>query len=575
MNASKRRTTERKLHRVWAFAIAGLIFTTAVYAGDGIVRKPQGDLIKDSYTVTFNPGRVPGDRARDLARLHGAEVKHVYEHLHSATFEMSEDRAQAMAANPNVALVEQDVMFYVSGDQGNPTWGIDRIDEPTLPDDNNYHWDFDGSGVTVFVLDTGIRTTHDDFKGRASWGIDCTGEGQSDGHGHGTHVAGTAGSATYGVAKNADLVAVKVCNQFGSCPSSAIACGVNYVIGQKNGNPSSPMVANMSLRGPFSQTSNNNVANGVASGVFFAVAAGNDGQNACNYSPASEPTAYTVGATASSDARSSFSNFGTCLDIFAPGASITSTWNTSNTATNTISGTSMASPHVAGAAALVLDEFPAHSPSQVDAEFDTRATSGVVSNPGSGSPNRLLYTLTSVNLLWTAWLDRDNPSGSGDYETFNDFVNAGQIDPACIPIDIQCQTTGGTDWTQACENYTCSPTVGGVCRNSQQPDLFCQDYRVRFRCASWTGWLDRDNPSGSGDYETRTDFLSSGQLPTTCTAPGGIECQTTSGTDWSLTGEVYTCNTSVGGACRNSQQPDFFCLDYRARFLCPCTSGSC
>ena len=557
------------------FALLALA-ASAGFAGE-FVQIDTKMKVKDSYLVIFaDQGRDAAGVANDLARVHGGDVQQVYNHVfQGAHILMDESRARAMAENPNVLRVEEDYLLYVDGDQANPTWGIDRIDEPTLPDDNNYHWDFDGTGVTAFIIDTGIRTTHNDFTGRASWGIDCTGEGQSDLHGHGSHVAGTVGSATYGVAKNVNLVAVKVCNQFGSCPSSAIACGNNYVIGQKNANPTTPMVANMSLGGSFSQTSNNNVANGVAAGVFFAVAAGNNNSNACNYSPASEPTAYTVGSTTSSDARSSFSNYGTCLDIFAPGSSITSTWNSSNTATNTISGTSMASPHVAGAAALVLDEFPAHTPGQVDAELDARATAGVVSNPGTGSPNRLLYTLTPYPLVWTGWFDRDNPSGNGDYETVSDLVNEGSLDPNCTPIDIQCQTLGSTDWTQAGETYGCNPPVGGTCANAQQSDGSCQDYRVRFRCASWSGWLDRDSAGGSGDYETRNAALAAGLIPATCTSPGGVECRTLTGTDWTLTGEVYTCNTSNGGSCVNAQQPDGWCLDYEVRFLCQCTNGSC
>ena len=553
-------------------------------AGDGAIFKAEdAELIEGQYIVTFVPGAAGQGQARDeaassmandLAGLHGGQVLHVYDALGGAAYAMNENQARAIARNPNVLRVEQDYLLHVVGDQSNPTWGLDRVDERTLPLDNNYHWDFDGTGVTAFVIDTGIRTTHNDFTGRASWGTDCTGEGLTDVHGHGTHVAGTLGGATYGVAKNVDLVAVKVCNQFGSCPLSAISCGVNHVINEKIANPSDPMVANMSLGGGFSQTLNDSVANGVAAGVFFAVAAGNNNSNACSFSPASEPTAYTVGSTTSSDARSSFSNFGSCVDIFAPGSSITSAWNTSDSATNTIDGTSMASPHVAGAAALVLDEFPAHSPGQVDAELDTRATQGVLSNIGAGSPNALLYTLTPYPLLWTGWFDRDNASGNGDYETVSDLVNEGRLDPACIPMDIQCQTLGSTDWTQAGEVYNCGLN-GGTCVNSQQPDGFCQDYRVRFRCASWTGFMDRDNASGSGDYETRNAFLASGQLPASCTAPGGVECQTLGGTDWTLTGEVYTCNTSTGGACVNSQQPDGFCQDYQVRFLCQCLPGSC
>jgi len=380
-----------------ALTLLLFLFVPAVYAGDGIIHKTPGrELVKDSYIVIFHAGdKNPADRAKELARTHGGKVRHVYRHaLNGASFEMTEGQARGMANNPHVAFVKQEGLAHIVGDQSNPTWGIDRVDQRDLPLDNHYHWDYDGTGVTAFILDTGIRTTHTDFGGRASWGIDCTGEGQSDGHGHGTHVAGTVGSATYGVAKNVNLVAVKICNSGGSCPDADILCGIDFVTQQKQADPSTPMVANMSIGGPYDAPENDAVNNSVATGVFYAVAAGNDyGADACNYSPASAADAYTIGATTSSDARSSFSNTGTCVDIFAPGSSILSTYNSSDTGTTTMSGTSMASPHACGAGALVFDEYPTWTPYQVMAELDARATLDVLSDVGSGSPNALLYTL--------------------------------------------------------------------------------------------------------------------------------------------------------------------------------------
>ncbi len=368
------------------------LIAPSAFGADGKLIRPAGaDLITDQYIVVFDDakiGRAAVDAvSAELASRHGAYTSRVFQHaLRGAAMTMSERAALAMARDPRVAYVEQDAMSYIVADQPNPTWGLDRIDERNLPLDNNYRFDFDGTGVDVYVIDTGIRTSHNDFGGRASFGIACTG-GTGDDNGHGTHVAGTVGSNTWGVAKNADLFGVKVCTGGGSCPNSAILCGVDYVTQQKQNNPGIPTVGNMSLGGGFSNSINSAVNTAEAAGVFMAVAAGNDnGANACNRSPASASGSYTVGSTTSSDQRSSFSNIGTCVDIFAPGSSITSTWNSSNTATRTISGTSMASPHVAGAAALILDEHPNWSPAQVASELTARATAGVLSNVGSGSP---------------------------------------------------------------------------------------------------------------------------------------------------------------------------------------------
>ncbi|MEM9057361.1 MAG: S8 family serine peptidase [Pseudomonadota bacterium] len=389
------------MHRTFLLFLLTLSLSSA-FAADGKLIRPAGaDLIADQYIVVFDDqklGRATVDAvSAELASRHGAYTSRTFSHaLRGAAMTMTERAALALARDPRVAYVEQDAMSYVVADQPNPTWGLDRIDERTLPLDNNYRFDFDGTGVDVYVIDTGIRTSHVDFGGRASFGTACTG-GSGDDNGHGTHVAGTVGSDTWGVAKNADLFGVKVCTAGGSCPNSAIICGVDFVTQRKLNSPGTPTVGNMSLGGGFSNSINNAVNGAEAAGVFMAVAAGNDsGANACNRSPASASGSYTVGSSTNTDQRSSFSNIGTCVDIFAPGSSITSTWNTSNTATRTISGTSMASPHVAGAAALILDENPNWSPSQVASELTARATAGVLSNVGSGSPNLLLYTLSSA-----------------------------------------------------------------------------------------------------------------------------------------------------------------------------------
>jgi len=267
-------------------------------------------------------------------------------------------------------------------------WGLARTSSATRPSSyNRYTYTNTGSGVTVYVIDTGIRTTHNDFGGRATFGYDATGEGSGDGNGHGTHCAGTVGGTTYGIAKRANLVAVKVLGASGSGSNSGVISGVNFVA---NAGGSDKKVGSMSLGGGFSSASNNAVDAAARAGVSMVVASGNSNADACNFSPASAPLAISVNAIAQGDSRSSFSNYGSCTTLFAPGSSILSAWYTSDTATSTLSGTSMACPHVAGQVAKMFEADRSLSPAAVKEAIVRYAADGAVSNPGSSSPNKLL-----------------------------------------------------------------------------------------------------------------------------------------------------------------------------------------
>jgi hypothetical protein len=355
------------------------------------------DAADDRYIVVFDD-RVgaPDELTDQLVRAFGGTVHFRYLHaLKGFAATLPEAALDGIGRNPSVRYIEPDGIATVDGDQNAPSWGLNRIDENDLPMDGFYHWDFDGTGVRAYILDTGIRTDHVDFGGRASVGYDAIGDGKNgqDCHGHGTHVAGTVGGTNYGVAKNVALVAVRVLNCSGSGSWSQVIAGIDWVTGDHDAGEHA--VANMSLGGGLSQSVNDAVARSVADGVTYAVAAGNSNANACNYSPASAPSALTVGSTTSTDARSSFSSWGTCLDLFAPGSSIVSDYYTSATATATMSGTSMASPHVAGVAALYLQANPGSSPAQVESGIEGIATAGKVTDP-AGSPNLLLYSLVAA-----------------------------------------------------------------------------------------------------------------------------------------------------------------------------------
>ena len=373
---------------------AGVSLASPAGAAEGqILGASSATAIEGSYIVVMKDGAQAQTASADsLAARHGGKVKHRFNATikgFSAT--MSEKQAKRLAADPAVAYVEADQVVSLAADQLNPpSWGLDRIDQRDLPLNSKYSYSTTASNVNAYIIDTGILISHNDFGGRAVHGRDTVDNDNNatDCNGHGTHVAGTVGGTAYGVAKGVRLIGVRVLNCQGSGTNAGVIAGVDWV----TSNHTKPAVANMSLGGGASTALDDAVRRSISAGVSYAVASGNSNANACNYSPARVSEALSVNASDRNDARASFSNYGTCTDLFAPGVSITAPWYTSNTATNTNSGTSMASPHVAGAAALYLAANPSATPSQVHSAIVNAASTGKISNPGSGSANRLLYT---------------------------------------------------------------------------------------------------------------------------------------------------------------------------------------
>lgn len=312
----------------------------------------------------------------------GAKVERAFNHvLNGAVITTDLENAKRLADDPAVAYVEADQVMRISGTQTGATWGLDRIDQTNLPLNGSFTYP-SSSGVHAYILDTGIRATHNDFTGRVGNGYTAVSDGQgtNDCQGHGTHVSGTVGGTTWGVAKNVTLHPVRVLGCDGSGSNSGVIAGMDWVVA----NAVKPAVANMSLGGGASQASDDAIARMTNAGITTVVAAGNDSSNACNYSPARAPSAITVGSTTSSDAMSSFSNYGSCVDVYGPGSSITSASYSSNTGSTSMSGTSMASPHLAGVAALYLAANPNATPSQVTTAIVNNSTTGKITGIPSG-----------------------------------------------------------------------------------------------------------------------------------------------------------------------------------------------
>ena len=394
--------------RSWLIGLTGLVAaaalivaaqsTPAAASGGEIRHERSAKAIPGEYVIVLDDAdlnkRQPDTVINFLARGHQATVKYRYRNaFRGFAAEMSRAQALRLSKNPAVSFVQQNQAVESTDVQSNPpSWGLNRIDQRDLPLDSSYRYDTTASNVRAYIIDSGIRTTHADFGGRAVWGTNTTGDGiDTDCYGHGTHVAGTVGGALHGVAKNVTLVAVKVLNCAGSGSFAGVAAGIDWVTGQHQ--PGQPAVANISLGSAGSDSATETaVRNSIADGVVYVIASGNSGSNACTFTPARVAEAITVNATTTTDTRASFSNFGTCTDLFAPGQGITSAWSTSNTATNTISGTSMAAPHVAGAAALLLSVTPTATPATIASQLVANTTANKVTNAGTGSPNRLLYT---------------------------------------------------------------------------------------------------------------------------------------------------------------------------------------
>ncbi len=508
--------------------------------------------IVGSYIVVFNSDVTDVDgEAVKIAMRHGGKIKHTYKAaLKGMALELTDDEVSALRAEPSVAYVEQDQTMSTMTVQSGATWGIDRIDQRARPLSGTYAYNADGTGVTVYIIDTGINFGHVEYAGRASTGVDevTSGGTAADCNGHGSHVAGTVGGTTYGVAKNVKLVAVRVLDCAGSGSNTGVIAGIDWV----TANHVSPAAANMSLGGGFSSALNTAVQNSIASGVTYAIAAGNSTADACNSSPASAASAITVGATDINDAFATFSNYGTCVDLNAPGVNITSSWMGSTTATNTISGTSMATPHVAGAAALYLQVNRTATAQQVRDALVGNGTNGVITSIRTGTPNVLLYSgfisadpqppvanfTSSCSMLACNFNGSSSSGAAGATYTWT-FGDASSGSGVTTSHSYSASGTYSVTLTVTDVNGTSSKTASVTVSNASAPPVAsftksCSGLTCSFNASGTTNassysWNFGDGATGTGvttshTFRTRTNYT----VTLTATGAGGSSTSTAS-----------------------------------------------